>query len=69
MDTHSFLSREAEAYADLFDGGFVIRSFVRSVIEGYDGRTDWRDFSPEERTEILLNCHRMIELLRQAEAH
>lgn len=67
MDVQAFLSKEADTYADLFQGGFVIRGFVRTVIESYDGKSDWRDFTPNERNEIILNCHRMIELLVEAE--
>jgi hypothetical protein len=67
MDLQAFLDKEADTYADMFEGGFVIRGFIRSVIDGYDGKTDWREFTPEERSEIILNCHRMVELLRQAE--
>lgn len=67
MDVQTFLNEETETYADMFQGGFVIRGFVRTVIEGYDGKSDWRDFTGEERSEIVLNCHRMIELLLEAE--
>ncbi|MBG6148408.1 hypothetical protein IWQ51_006569 [Labrenzia sp. EL_142] len=66
-DLQTFLDNEAEAYADMFEGGYVIRGFIRSIIEGYDGKSEWREFTPEERSEIILNCHRIVELLRQAE--
>ncbi|MCV0429732.1 MAG: hypothetical protein K5905_30205 [Roseibium sp.] len=67
MDIQTFLNEEADIYADMFQGGFVIRGFVRTVIESYDGKSDWRDFTANERNEILLNCHRMIGLLLEAE--
>ncbi|WP_305985226.1 hypothetical protein [Roseibium sp. MMSF_3544] len=67
MDLQAFLNEEAECYADMFDGGLVIRGFISTMLEGYDGKSDWQEFTPQERDEIVMNCHRMIELLRQAE--
>jgi len=67
MGSQTFVMEDAKAYAELPEGGNFLKGFLHSLLDGYRGKTDWRDFDPAERDEIVLNCHRLIEILRDAE--
>jgi tRNA U38,U39,U40 pseudouridine synthase TruA len=65
MNAKRLLEKEAEAFAKVFEdtGSLILLPFLDALMNDYDGKTDFRDFTREERREILLNTRRMMEIL------
>ncbi|EFO28816.1 putative peptidyl-tRNA hydrolase [Roseibium sp. TrichSKD4] len=55
---------EEAIFSEVFcDDGSSLSLFLSRIIDGYEGKTDYRDFTEDERDEILLNALRMFKLL------
>lgn len=67
MTQDDYLKFEAEIYAEMFQhsGSFLLSGFLNACLSGYGSKMDFREFTAEERDEIILNFVRMTDVLAE----
>ena len=65
MNEKNVLELQAEVIVELFggSGSLHLSEFLDAVLSHYEGKTDLRDFTPEEKAEAMRNAVRFMNIL------